>query len=113
MDCPGDLLRQPGKQMRTVWDIPNNKDKTEIQFGRHPTQKPLRLLRRMLDLSAPTRGLCLAPFAGAGSECIAAVERGLDFVAFETDVAYADIARQRLDHARRNPVTTQLVLSAE
>lgn len=103
MDCPGDSLRQPGKQMRTVWDVPNNKDRSEIRFGRHPTQKPLRLLRRMLALSAPAAGLCLVPFAGAGSECVAAVERGLDFVAFETDPAYVAVARQRIACARQLP----------
>jgi site-specific DNA-methyltransferase (adenine-specific) len=107
LDCPGDLLRQPGKQMRTVWDVPNNKERSELRFGRHPTQKPLRLLRRMLALSAPTRGVCLVPFAGAGSECVAATERGLDFVAFEADAAYAGIARRRLADARSRPITTR------
>lgn len=40
MACPEDGLKQPDKQMRTVWDIPNNKDKSELQFGKHPTQNP-------------------------------------------------------------------------
>src|SRR5205823_58277 len=48
---PGDALKAPGKQMRTVWDMPNNKDQQEIRFGKHPTQKPLRLLTRMLAIS--------------------------------------------------------------
>jgi DNA modification methylase len=107
MDCPGDLLRRPGKQMRTVWDVPNNKERSELRFGRHPTQKPLRLLRRMLALSAPARGVCLVPFAGAGSECVAATERGLDFVAFEADAAYVEIARRRLADARGRADTTR------
>jgi len=95
LDCSGDRLKQPGKQMRTVWDVPNNKEKSEGSFGRHPTQKPLRLLRRMLAISAPREGTCLVPFAGAGSECVAAAERGLRFVAFETDAKFVKIANDR------------------
>jgi site-specific DNA-methyltransferase (adenine-specific) len=37
-----DKLKEPGKQLRTVWDIPNNKKPIELDFGKHPTQKPLR-----------------------------------------------------------------------
>jgi site-specific DNA-methyltransferase (adenine-specific) len=36
----GDQFKNAGKQMRTVWDIPNNKTKEELALGKHPTQKP-------------------------------------------------------------------------
>jgi site-specific DNA-methyltransferase (adenine-specific) len=65
-------------------------------FGTHPAQKPVRLIRRMLMISAKTGDLCLVPFAGAGSECIAALESGLHFIGFETDDEYRDIALKRL-----------------
>lgn len=94
--CPGDRLKAAGKQMRTVWDIPSNKSHEELSCGRHPTQKPLRLLERMLAVSAQPGWLCLAPFAGAGSECVAALRAGLNFLGFETEPAYADIARRRI-----------------
>jgi site-specific DNA-methyltransferase (adenine-specific) len=98
MDCPGDFLKSPGKQMRTVWDIPNNKEREELRFGKHPTQKPLRLLRRMLEISAKPGWVCLVPFAGAGSECVAAKRFGLRFLAFETDPAYREICQRRIDN---------------
>ena len=44
MACPEDGLKEAGRQMRTVWDIPNNKGREELRFGKHPTQKPIRLL---------------------------------------------------------------------
>lgn len=97
MDCPEDGLKAPGKQMRTVWDIPNNKRRDEIALGKHPTQKPLRLLERMLRLSAREGHVLLSPFAGAGSDCIAARALGLRFLAFETDPEYVDLARRRLE----------------
>lgn len=96
MSCPQDYLKSPGKQMRTVWDIPNNKERDEIYYGKHPTQKPVRLLKRMLALSARPGNICLIPFAGAGSECIAAIQCGLHFIAFEKDPKYVTICKKRL-----------------
>lgn len=94
--CPEDHLKEPGKQMRTVWDIPNNKKREEIQFGKHPTQKPVRLLTRMLQISAKEGDVLLVPFAGAGSECIAARNLGIGFLAFEEDPKYVEICEKRL-----------------
>ena len=97
MACPEDLLKEQGKQMRTVWDIPNNKGRHEIQFGKHPTQKPVRLLTRMLALSARENDILVAPFAGGGSECVAAQVLGMRYLAFETDPQYVDICTRRLN----------------
>ena len=95
MGEPGGL-NQAGKQLRTVWDIPNNKSKQELAYGKHPAQKPLRLLRRMLEISAAPGSIVLAPFAGSGSECVAAQEMGLRFLGFEKDESYATLSRNRL-----------------
>lgn len=99
MACPEDLLKEKSKQMRTVWDIPNNKKRDEIQFGKHPTQKPVRLLKRMLKISADEGHVLLVPFAGAGSDCVAAKELGLRFLAFENDPQYVEICRKRLENS--------------
>ena len=95
---PEDLLKQAGKQMRTIWDIPNNKRPEELQFGKHPTQKPERLIARMLDVSAPLSGTVLVPFAGSGTECVVAKQYHLDFVGFEIEKSYIAIAQKRIDH---------------
>ena len=64
---------------------------------KHPTQKPLRLTKRLL-LScvngAPARALI--PFAGSGSECVAARSLGIDFFACETNKEYVLFAKQWL-----------------
>lgn len=96
MDCPEDALKKNGKQMRTVWDIPNNKKREEIKFGKHPTQKPVRLLMRMIAISAKKGDLLLVPFAGAGSDCVAAKKMGIQFLAFEKDPQYVEICKNRL-----------------
>lgn len=97
-----DSLKQPGKQMRTVWDISNNKEKRELEYGKHPTQKPLRILKRMIQLSSREGDIMLAPFSGAGSECVAAKELGRNYIGYEIDPQYVDITHKRLENAILN-----------
>ncbi len=93
---PEDYLKKPGKQLRTVWDVPNNKTKEELRFGKHPTQKPLRLIERMLLISAKRGGRLLVPFLGSGTEVIAGLRYGMDCVGFEIDSEYFALACQRI-----------------
>ena len=67
-DFSYDGLKAPGKQMRTVWDISNNKEKSELAYGKHPTQKPIRILKRIINLSSREGDIMLTPFSGSGSE---------------------------------------------
>jgi site-specific DNA-methyltransferase (adenine-specific) len=94
---PEDKLKEPGKQMRTVWDIPNNKKPDEIEFGIHPTQKPIRLITRMLMISAKPGGRLLSPFLGSGSEVVAGFRYGMTCVGFETEKEYFDLSVKRLN----------------
>ena len=97
LSLSGDTLKEPGKQLRTVWNIPNNKQRRELAHGKHPAQKPLRLLKRMLEITSKPGDILLAPFAGSGSECVAAKEMGLHFLGFETNPGYIAICRERLE----------------
>ena len=97
MACPEDRFKSNGKQMRTVWDIPNNKRSDELKFGKHPTQKPVRLLTRMLQISARARDILLVPFAGSGSDCVAAKALDVDFLGFETNPEYLRLCQRRLN----------------
>ena len=101
-----DSLKEAGKQLRTVWDIPNNKKRHELAHGKHPAQKPIRLLKRMLEISSKPGNIMLAPFAGSGSECLAAKEMGLHFLGFENDADYFDICQKRLKDADSGQLTS-------
>lgn len=82
--------------MRTVWDIPNSKAKYETEFGKHPTQKPLAIIRRIIQLTSKPGDLVMTPFAGGGSECVAAKELGRNYLGFETNNDYCQLAERRL-----------------
>lgn len=91
-----DQLKERGRQMRTVWDIPNNKDREELRFGKHPTQKPLRVCSRIVKISSKPGNVVLAPFAGVGSECVAAKQLGRKYIGIELEKEYVNIAKKRL-----------------
>ena len=91
-----DNLKEQDKQLRTVWDIPNNKNKEELRFGTHPTQKPLRVSERLLLISGIKDGKLLVPFAGSGTEMIAGMKFGMKSIGFENNKDYFDLAKKRL-----------------
>ena len=94
---PDDSFKNEGKQMRTVWDIHQSKAKDETKHGKHPTQKPLSILSRIIQISAKPGMVMLTPFAGSGSECVAAKSLGLSYIGFETRPEYVTLATLRLE----------------
>jgi site-specific DNA-methyltransferase (adenine-specific) len=60
-----------GKQMKSVWEI-RPPEPWEKKFGKHPTQKPVALLERILLASTNEGDLVLDPFSGSGTTAIAA-----------------------------------------
>ncbi|MCL2572389.1 MAG: site-specific DNA-methyltransferase [Defluviitaleaceae bacterium] len=106
-----DLLKVDGKQMRTVWDIPNNKEKSELVYGKHPTQKPLKILKRMVQLASREGDIVLTPFAGSGSECVAAKMTGRNYIGFEVNSEYCKLAETRLNAVSKEP--SQLTLNTK
>jgi site-specific DNA-methyltransferase (adenine-specific) len=102
--------RNGGKQMRDLWEIADRPEPggdqviwslpapgpREKAHGRHPTQKPLALLERVLAASAAPGDLVLDPFAGSGTTGVAALAAGCRFLGLERDPGYAQLAARRL-----------------
>jgi site-specific DNA-methyltransferase (adenine-specific) len=63
----------------------------------HPTQKPLELCRRLIRSCKSNNTTVVLPFAGSGSECVAAKEEGCSFIGIELNQEYVDICKQRID----------------
>jgi len=63
----------------------------------HPAEKPVRLMRRVLELTGAKPGaLILDPFAGSGTVSVAAKELGLRTVAIEAEERWCEVAAKRL-----------------
>lgn len=87
-----------GKQMKTVWNI-KAPQKEEKKFGKHPTQKPLRLLERIVLASTNPGDLIFDPFAGSSTTGVAAIRHGRRFIGCELDNGFISISKNRLQSA--------------
>ena len=67
----------------------------------HPTQKPLSISTRIVRHFSNEGDVVLVPFAGSGSECVAAYQSNRRFVGFENNPAYVQLANQRLANAQK------------
>ncbi len=66
------------------------------ETGRHPTQKPIKLMQALIELTTKEGQIVLDPFCGSGSTLIAAKLLGRNFIGFEANKGYSAIAEERL-----------------
>lgn len=64
--------------------------------GLHPTQKPLNLMKLLVELSTVKGQLVLDPFMGSGTSCVAAKELDRNYIGFDLEKSYVDTAEARL-----------------
>lgn len=93
-DWSGDHFKKLHKQMRSVWEIKTT-PKEEKLYGRHPTQKPKELLRRIILSSTAENDLILDPFTGSSTTGLVAVEYGRKFVGIDSEKKYLDLSIKR------------------
>ena len=83
-----------GSQMTDVWRIPAV-GMWEKTCGKHPTQKPLRLLYRIILASTNEGDTILDPFAGSSTTGIAANLLNRNFIGIEQDSSFIELSKQR------------------
>lgn len=86
-----------GRLASDVWDIPTLAGRAyRDEKVDHPTQKPLLLSDRLVRHFCPPDGHVVVPFAGSGSECVAAHRASRSFVGVEVNPRYVEIILRRL-----------------
>lgn len=95
-DWEKDKLKKPNKQMRSVWQIDTTKNYEKI-FGKHPTQKPIELLRRVILSSTKEGDLIIDPFTGSSTTGIMALNLGRRFIGIDTEKEYLDLSIKRFE----------------
>ena len=78
----------------TLLQIPNIKKGTKL----HPTEKPIELMKILIENSSQENEIVLDPFIGVGSTAIACKETGRNYIGFELDKHYFDIATKRISN---------------
>jgi len=97
---PEDFIKKPNLQMRSVWAIypPKKEEKT---FGKHPTQKPIDLLVRIVLASTDENDIVLDPFTGSSTTGLACVLNNRKFIGIDTEKKYLDLSIKRFDELVR------------
>lgn len=102
-EWPDDFFKNGGKQMRSVWHIPETESvwtvgtpkKEEKIYGKHPTQKPLELLKRIVLASTNKGEIVLDPFAGSSTTGIASIMHGRKFLGIDMEKDFLDLSKKR------------------
>ncbi len=105
-----DFLKKPGKQMRSVWAI-NTPKPIEKTFGKHPTQKPIELLKRIILSSTNENDLILDPFTGSSTTGLAAYLYGRRFIGIDIEKDYLNLSIKRFEYLKKNIERKYLLFS--
>ena len=90
-----------GKQMRNLWEINAQRHLTE-----HPTEKPEILLERILLLGSKQGDTILDPFLGSGTTGVVAKRLKRNFIGFELNPSYFEIAKNRIEQVKVHDTVT-------
>ncbi len=106
----GDFIKKEAKQMRSVWSIGTPKP-YEKKFGKHPTQKPMDLLERIIVASTKEGDLILDPFAGSSTTGIVANILNRKFMGIDTEEKYLELSKKRFYDIKNRVKVNQLSVS--
>lgn len=84
-----------GKQMKDVWTGPLTPAK-EKKNGKHPTQKPLYLLERIIAASTNEGDIILDPFCGSSTTGVAAKQLNRKYVGIDKELEYIELSLKRI-----------------
>ncbi len=103
-----------GKQMRNVWQFSEKEEEqrriddvwiisappaAEKKFGKHPTQKPIELLKRIILASTKKGDLVLDPFCGSSTTGVSALLLDRKYVGIDSEKEYLQLSKKRLEEA--------------
>ena len=95
-------LRRPFNNYENYGDVirlPNYETK---KFN-HDTIKPEQLQRKLILTTTKKSDLVVIPFAGSGTECVASLKEGRDFIAFEIEEKHVNTSMKRIEEIKTNP----------
>ena len=98
-DAAGNIIQaneKKGVPLSDVWEIPYLNPKAKERCG-YPTQKPVKLLQRIIELVTDKNDTVLDPFCGSGTTCVAAKSLSRNFIGIDLNPAAVALANKRLD----------------
>lgn len=96
-----DFIKKPEKQMRSVWAISTARPH-EKTAGKHPTQKPEELLKRIIKASTKKGDLILDPFTGSSTTGIAAYLLSRSFIGMDKEKKFLNLSIKRFQNTKKS-----------
>lgn len=87
------------KQMKDVWTTSLTKP-SEKKYGKHPTQKPLEILDKIILASTNEKDLILDPFCGSSTTGISAVRLNRRYIGIDKEKEYIEISKRRFEEIK-------------
>lgn len=89
-----DFIKKEGKQMRSVWAIGTPKPGEKL-YGKHPTQKPIALLERIVLSSTNKGDVIIDPFTGSSTTGLVASSLNRKFIGIDMEKEYLELSVKR------------------
>ena len=80
-----------------ILSVPNKKTKDEDGKNLHDTEKPVELMRILIENSTQPNDIVIDPFVGVGSTALACIKSNRRFMCCELDNKYCNIAKNRIE----------------
>lgn len=84
-------------EMHNFIECPICMGKERIKAPKHPTQKPLKVLEKIISIASAPNDIILDPFMGVGSTGVAGLKLGRRFVGYEMEDIYFEAAKLRIE----------------
>lgn len=85
-----------------ILNVPNKKTKGEDGKNIHDTEKPVELMKILIENSSQENEIVFEPFMGVGSTIMACVELGRQYIGIELDEKYFKIAEERIKNTQES-----------
>lgn len=100
-------IENGGKQMKDVWEFEESEIEPEIftcattparekKCGKHPTQKPIKLLERLITAATKEGDIILDPFNGSGTTGVVATSMNRQYIGIDSEKEYLIITKNRI-----------------
>ena len=86
------------RDMHNFFECPICMAPERLKSPKHPTQKPLKLLKHLISIASEEDDIVLDPFMGVGSTGVAALDLGRQFIGIEIEKEYFEAAEKRLEN---------------
>ena len=91
-------------EMHNFIESPICMGRERVKNPTHPTQKPLKVLNKIIEIASHQSDVVFDPFMGVGSTGVSAVQLSRNFIGFEVNPEYFAVAKKRIETANKNEI---------